>query len=323
MGSGNFGRVMVLGSRGMVGSACIRELEKHSSVSEIIPVWRDQVDLTNQAATFRYIASERPDWIIMAAAKVGGIYANSAFPKDFIYENLAIELNVIEGAHRAGIEKLIFLGSSCIYPKYAKQPIFEDSLLTGYLESTNEPYAIAKIAGIKLCESYNRQLGTDFRCLMPTNLYGPGDNYHPQLSHVIPGLMRRLHESKLNSEKCVKVWGSGKALREFLFVRDLADAIIFVMGLEKEVFSSVSPDTCSHINVGSGQDHTIADLADILRRVTGYEGELQFDMSKPDGTPQKLLDVTKMLTLGWSAKMPLESGLIETYKEFRLQYDKC
>ena len=308
------GKVMVLGSRGMVGSAIIRRLLEAGSVSDVIGVCRDGVDLTNQVDTFQFIASQKPDWIVVAAAKVGGIWANSTYPKDFIYDNLSIELNVIEGAYRAGVAKLIFLGSSCIYPKYAEQPITEEMLLSGILEATNEPYAIAKIAGIKLCESYNRQHGTDYRSLMPTNLYGPGDNYHPENSHVIPGLIRRFHEAKLAGADRVDVWGTGQVRREFLHVDDLASAVVQIMGLSKATIDEVITPMCSHINVGSGSDVTISELALLIKDAVGFEGELVFDSSKPDGTPRKLLDVSKIRRLGWRSCISIREGLSDTYQ---------
>jgi len=307
---------MVLGSRGMVGSACIRELEKQSSVSEIIRVCRDQVDLGDQAATFQYIASERPDWVVVAAAKVGGIYANNNYPADFIYQNLAIQNHVIEGSLRANVENLIFLGSSCIYPKHCPQPIKEEYLLSGPLEPTNEPYALAKIAGIKMCESFNRQHGTDYRSIMPTNLYGAGDNYHPENSHVIPGLIRRFHEANETGVESVIVWGTGTARREFLFVDDLANAIVHVMQLSRTAINSVSDARLSHLNVGTGKEITIADLAYLIRDTVGFRGELVFDKTKPDGTPRKMLDVSKLRSLGWTAKTSLEKGISETYECF-------
>lgn len=312
----SLGRVMVLGSRGMVGSACIRELEKQSSLSEIIPVCRDQVDLTDQAETFQFMRSTHPDWVIVAAAKVGGIHANSTYPANFIYENLAIQNNAIEGSFRAGVEKLIFLGSSCIYPKHCPQPITEEYLLTGPLESTNEPYALAKIAGIKMCESYNRQFGTDYRSLMPTNLYGPGDNYHLANSHVIPALIRRFHEAKVSGSLRVDVWGTGLVRREFLFVDDLAKAVSFVMGTSKSNLNAVVTPTCSHLNVGSGCDLTISELANEIKAVISFQGSIRFDESMPDGTPQKLVECTKLQNLGWRASISLERGLNETYTSF-------
>lgn len=314
MSEKKLGSVMVLGSKGMVGAAVIRELESVSGVSEIIAVSREQVDLTKQGDTFSYIAAHKPDWLIVAAAKVGGIHANNAYPKDFIFENLAIELNVIEGAYRSGVEKLIFLGSSCIYPKFAEQPIKEESLLTGIMEPTNEPYAIAKIAGIKLCDSYNRQLGTDYRSLMPTNLYGRGDNYHPLNSHVIPALIRRFHEAKMNKSDEVIVWGTGKVRREFLYADDLAKAVVHVMCLDKECMRVHGSD--SILNVGVGDDISIARLSELVAKVVGLSAEIKFDPSKPDGTPRKVLEVTKLRNLGWEAKTSLETGLSLSYEDF-------
>lgn len=316
----NLGRVMVLGSRGMVGSACIRELEKQPNVSEVIPVCRDQVDLTDQAATFQYIAAEKPDWVIVAAAKVGGIHANNTYPADFIYQNLAIQNNAIEGSFRAGVEKLIFLGSSCIYPKDCPQPIKEEYLLIGPLEPTNEPYAIAKIAGIKLCESYNRQYGTDYRSLMPTNLYGPGDNYHPENSHVIPGLIRRFSEAKMQSAGQVIVWGTGNVKREFLYVDDLAEAVVRVMQVPKADLAAIIEPMCSHINVGTGVDVTIASLADLIKEVTGFKGDIQFDASRPDGTPRKLMDMAKIRSLRWEPQHDLRDGLKKAVEAYRLEH---
>ena len=313
----SLGRVMVLGSKGMVGSAVIRHLAETSGVSEIIPVSRETVDLTSQNDTFAFIASQTPDWVIVAAAKVGGIHANNTFPAEFIYQNLAIELNAIEGAYRAEVEKIIFLGSSCIYPKFAVQPIEENALLTGELESTNEPYAMAKIAGIKLCEFYNKQYGTDYRSLMPTNLYGPGDNYHPLNSHVIPGLIRRFHEAKLKGEKNVEVWGSGNAYREFLCVEDLAKAVVHVMQLTNRDWKTVVLDECSHLNVGVGSDVSIAELADLIKGSVGFRGHIKFDSTKPDGTPRKLLDVTRIHSLGWRASVPLDTGIDLAYQDFQ------
>ena len=298
----------------------IRYLSAADGVADVISVCRDQVDLMDAASTFQYIQSEKPDWVVVAAAKVGGIHANNQYPQDFLFDNLAIEMNAIEGAYRAGVEKIIFLGSSCIYPKFAEQPIREESLLTGILESTNEPYAIAKIAGIKLCESYNRQFGADYRSLMPTNLYGPADNYHPENSHVIPGLIRRFSEAKMRSSDQVVVWGSGRARREFLYVDDLAEAVVQVMRISKADLSEVVEQMCSHINVGSGVDVTIAELASLIQEETGFEGTIQFDPSRPDGTPRKLLDVAKIRSLGWEPRHDLRSGLKKAVEAFHLEH---
>lgn len=317
------GRVMVLGSRGMVGSAVIRQLEKSLDVAEIIPVSREQVDLRDQRDTLAYMKKNKPDWVIVAAAKVGGIYANQRYPADFIYDNLAIELNAIQGAFESGVEKLIFLGSSCIYPKFAEQPIKETALLTNTLEATNEPYAIAKIAGIKLCESFNRQYGTDFRSLMPTNLFGPGDNYHPENSHVIPGLIRRFHEAKNHRNKYIDVWGTGRARREFLFVDDLASAVSHVMELSQDKMRAYDPlQNCSHINIGVGDDISIFELANMVKDTIGIDAELRFDLSQPDGTPRKLLDISRIKELGWCAETSLADGLRATYQSFVKTY-KC
>ena len=316
MNSQRVGRVMVLGSRGMVGSAIVRHLSVADGVVDVIPVCRDQVDLMDAASTYQYIESEKPDWIIVAAAKVGGIHANNEYPRDFLLNNLAIEMNAIEGAYRAGVEKVIFLGSSCIYPKFASQPIREESLLTGLLESTNEPYAIAKIAGIKLCESYNRQFETDYRSLMPANLYGPGDNYHPENSHVIPALIRRFSEAKMQSSDQVVVWGTGQVRREFLYVDDLAEAVVQVMRVSKADLSEIVEPMCSHINVGSGVDVTIAELAGCIQQATGFEGTIHFDASRPDGTPRKLMDVSKIRSLGWEPRHDLRSGLKKAVEAF-------
>ena len=311
------GRVMVLGSRGMVGSAVIRRLEQEPGVSQIIPVCRKQVDLINQTDTFAHIASQKPDWIIVAAAKVGGILANDTYPADFISENLAIQLNTIEGARRAGVKQLFFLGSSCIYPKLAAQPIREEALLSGGLEATNEPYAVAKIAGVKLCESYNRQHGTDYRSLMPANLYGPGDNYHPLNSHVIPGLIRRFHEAKVNCHKSVEIWGTGQVRREFLFVDDLADAVIHLMSLPKDVARKIFTKGRSHLNVGTGHDLTIAELAGLIKETVGFSGNLLFDRTKPDGTPRKVLDISRLRSSGYFASTPLSKGLTIAYADYK------
>lgn len=278
-----------------------------------------ELDLKNQAAVQEFMQTEKPDQVILAAAKVGGIIANNSYPAQFIYENLMIECNVIHAAYEAGVKKLLQLGSSCIYPKLADQPMREDALLTGTLESTNEPYAIAKIAGIKLCESYNRQYGVDYRSVMPTNLYGPGDNFHPENSHVLPALIRRFHEAAQRGDESVTVWGSGKPMREFLHVDDMAEASLFVLDLADETYQRETEPMLSHINVGSGTDVTIRELAETVARVTGFEGALEFDATKPDGTPRKLMDVSRLARLGWTATIPLEQGIEETYAWFLQQ----
>ncbi len=310
-------KVFVAGHRGMVGGAIVRRLE--SDGVEVVSANRDQLDLRDSNAVKAFFERERPDVVYLAAAKVGGIHANNEYPAEFIYENLMIEANVIHQAYASGVDKLLFLGSSCIYPKFAKQPMAESELLTGVLEPTNEPYAIAKIAGIKLCESYNRQYGVDYRSVMPTNLYGPGDNFHPENSHVIPALMRRIHEAKLADAKEVVIWGSGKPCREFLHVDDMADACVSVMKLPAEVLAKHTEPMLSHINVGTGVDCSIRELAETLCQVIGFEGALVFDTSKPDGTPRKLLDVSRLKQLGWEAKIGLREGLAETYQWFLKQ----
>lgn len=272
--------------------------------------------MTNQAAVNEFFATETPDQVYLAAAKVGGIHANNIYPAEFIYRNLMIEANVIDAAYRSGVEKLLFLGSSCIYPKQVQQPMREDALLTGVLEPTNEPYAIAKIAGIKLCESYNRQYGTDYRSVMPTNLYGPGDNYHPENSHVIPALIRRFHEAKVESAPEVRIWGSGKPKREFLYVDDMAAASVHVMRLDKAVYEEYTSAMLSHINVGCGEDLTIRELAEAVAVTTGFKGEIAFDTIKPDGTPRKLMDSTRLNKLGWRAQTTLHEGLSLAYQDF-------
>ncbi len=308
-------RVFIAGHRGMVGSAIAKQLEKHDDIELVIRT-RAELDLTNQQAVQAFFKSEKFDQVYLAAAKVGGIVANNEFPAEFIYENLIIECNVIHAAHLAGIQKLLFLGSSCIYPKLANQPMTETALLTGMLEPTNEPYAIAKIAGIKLCESYNRQYNRDYRSVMPTNLYGENDNFHPQNSHVIPALIRRFHEAKLANDPVVTVWGTGKPMREFLHVDDMAAASIFVMELNTETIKANTEEMLSHINVGTGQDCTIREMAETVAKVTGYKGRVEFDTSKPDGTPRKLLDVSRLKSLGWQATITLEDGLQRTYEWF-------
>jgi GDP-L-fucose synthase len=312
-------RIYVAGHRGMVGSAIVRVLEAQGGC-EIVTRSRDELDLTNQAAVRDFFAAERPDQVYLAAAKVGGILANDSYPAEFMYVNLMIEANVIDAAFRNEAKKLLLLGSSCIYPRLAPQPMSEDALLTGTLEPTNEPYAIAKIAGIKLCESYNRQYGEshgiDYRSVMPTNLYGPGDNYHPENSHVIPALIRRFHEAKLNNSPQVTIWGSGSPRREFLFVNDMAEACVHVMNIEETIYRNYTSDMLSHINLGFGEDLTIASLAKAIGNVVGYGGAIVFDEGKPDGTPRKLMDSSRINALGWRAKTSLEEGLITTYQDF-------
>lgn len=308
-------KIYVAGHRGMVGSAIVRQLQA-GGAHDIVTRSHAELDLTDQAAVRAFMEAERPDQVYLAAAKVGGIHANNTYPADFIYENLMIEANVVEAAHRAGVRKLLFLGSSCIYPRLAGQPMREDALLTGVLEPTNEPYAVAKIAGIKLCESYNRQHGRDYRSVMPTNLYGPGDNFHPQNSHVIPALMRRFHEAVQSGAGEVTVWGSGKPMREFLHVDDMAAASVFVMNLGEETYRANTQPILSHVNVGTGIDCTIRELAETLAKVTGFKGELRFDAGKPDGTPRKLMDVSRLAALGWTASIALEDGLRSAYEWF-------
>lgn len=308
-------KIYVAGHRGMVGSAICRALAQHGGV-ELITRKSAELDLTDQAAVRDFMQAERPDQLILAAAKVGGIHANNTYPAQFIYENLMIEANVIHEAHAAGVQTLLQLGSSCIYPKLAPQPMAEDALLTGPLEPTNEPYAIAKIAGIKLCESYNRQHGRDYRSVMPTNLYGPGDNFHPENSHVLPALIRRFHEAKEAGLAEVTIWGTGTPRREFLHVDDMAAASLFVLGLPKETYERETQPMLSHINVGSGTDVTILELAQLVSRTVGYLGEIKTDPSKPDGTPRKLMDVSRLERLGWTARITLEAGIAETYRWF-------
>lgn len=308
-------RVFVAGHRGMVGSAIVRQLEEHGNY-EILTRSRDELDLTNQAQVQSFFQEESINQVYLAAAHVGGIHANNTYPADFIYDNLMIEANVIQAAHNAGVQHLLFLGSSCIYPKFAEQPMREDTLLTGVLESTNEPYAIAKIAGIKLCESYNRQHGRDYRSVMPTNLYGPNDNFHPENSHVIPALIRRIHEATKENAAEVVIWGSGTPMREFLHVDDMARACLHVMNLDERCYQAETKPMLSHINVGTGKDCTIRELAETIARVTRFQGRLTFDLSKPDGTPRKLMDVSKLLSLGWEASITLEDGLDRTYDWF-------
>jgi GDP-L-fucose synthase len=308
-------RVFVAGHRGMVGSAIVRRLQA-LGYRHVLTAPRSELDLTDGAAVRAFLARERPEAVVLAAAKVGGIQANNNFPADFIADNLAIQLNVIGGAHQAGVQRLLFLGSSCIYPRLAPQPLREDALLTGTLEPTNEPYAIAKIAGIKLCESFNRQHGRDYRSVMPTNLYGPGDNFHSDNSHVIPALMRRFHEAAQRGDAEVVVWGSGTPMREFLHVDDMAAASVHVMNLPAELYRQNTQPMLSHINVGTGVDCTIRELAETMARITGFRGRLVWDTSKPDGTPRKLMDVSRLAALGWEAAISLEEGLRDTYLWF-------
>ena len=313
-------RVFVAGHRGMVGSAICRLLNLRHDV-ELIVHSRNELNLTRQDEVENFFAHERIDEVYLAAAKVGGIHANNSYPADFIFENLVMECNIINAAHQAGVPKLLFLGSSCIYPKLAEQPMTEAALLTGTLEATNEPYAIAKIAGIKLCESYNRQYGRDYRSVMPTNLYGENDNFHPENSHVIPALMRRFHEAKLRGDSEVVVWGSGTPMREFLHVDDMAAASVYVMELADEIYQVNTEPMLSHINVGTGVDCTIRELAQTMAKVVGFAGEVVFDATKPDGTPRKLMDVSRLANLGWRYTLSLEAGLALTYQWFLAHQD--
>ena len=314
-------QIYVAGHRGMVGSAIVRQLLAQGvAPSQIITRTHAELDLTNQAAVQQFFAQEKPTQVYLAAAKVGGIHANNTYPADFIYQNLMMQANVIEAAFQNGVQKLLFLGSSCIDPRMAEQPMREDALLTGTLEPTNEPYAIAKIAGIKLCESYNRQYGAshgvDYRSVMPTNLYGPGDNYHPENSHVIPALIRRFHEAKLANAPSVAIWGTGTPRREFLYVDDMAAASVHVMQLPKATYDEHTTPMQSHINVGSGSDVTIAEVAQAIAHTVGYAGHIAFDTSKPDGAPRKWMDSARLNALGWQAKVDLQHGLAAAYQDF-------
>lgn len=314
-------RIYVAGHRGLVGSAIVRALRKRDN-TEIITRTHAELELTDQVQVREFFANEKIDEVYLAAARVGGIHANNTYPAQFIYDNLMVQSNVIHEAWRSGVEKLLFLGSSCIYPRMAQQPIKEEYLMGGTLEPTNEPYAIAKIAGIKTCESYNRQYGTDFRSVMPTNLYGPGDNYHPENSHVIPALIRRFHEAKMNGAEKVVIWGTGTPRREFLYVDDMADACVHVMGLPRNIYERHTEPMLSHINVGTGEDVTIREVAEIIRKVTGFEGDIEFDRSKPDGTPRKLMNTAKLSALGWRPGMRLGEGIKETYACFKAEWQQ-
>jgi len=308
-------RIYIAGHRGMVGSAIVRQLEQQGDV-ELVLRTRKELDLTNQAAVNAFFETESIDQVYLAAAKVGGIVGNNTYPADFIYENLMIQSNIINAAHNANVQDLLFLGSSCIYPRLAEQPMAESALLTGTLEPTNEPYAVAKIAGIKLCESYNRQHGRNYRSVMPTNLYGPHDNFHPENSHVIPALLRRFHEAALNNDSEVIAWGSGQPMREFLYVDDMASASIYVMNLAQNTYAENTESMLSHINVGTGVDCTIRELVETVAKVTGFKGDIVFDSTKPDGAPRKLMNVERLANLGWRYQVDLESGLQSAYQWF-------
>lgn len=312
-------RIYIAGHRGMVGQAICRKLEARKAAGESIEILtrtRAELDLCDQSAVAEWLCAERPDRVVLAAAKVGGIHANNTYPAEFIYQNLQIQNNVVHGAWQAGVDRLLFLGSSCIYPKAATQPMAEEALLTGPLEPTNEPYALAKIAGIKLCESFNRQYGTDYRSVMPTNLYGPFDNFHPQNSHVLPALIRRFHEAKVAGRDEVVIWGTGKPRREFLHVDDMAEASLHVLALPPEEYAAETEPMRSHINVGTGEDIEIGALAKSVARTVGFTGRITCDTGKPDGTMRKLLDVSRLARLGWRARISLEDGLAETYAWF-------
>jgi len=305
-------KIYIAGHRGLVGSAIVRQL-KNRGFTNLLMRTHKELDLTNQAQVQTFFKQEKPDYVILAAGKVGGIHANNTYPADFIYKNIMIEANVVNSAYENKVKRLLFLGSTCIYPKAVEQPMREDALLTGVLEPTNEPYALAKIAGIKLCESYNRQHGTDFRSVMPTNLYGINDNFHPENSHVIPALMRRFHEAKVNNDAEVVIWGTGKAMREFLYVDDMAEASLFVLELDEKTYQANTKPMLSHINVGTGKDVTIREMAETMKEVVGFKGGLSFDTTKPDGAPRKLIDVSRLSNMGWKYNIDLEDGLKKTY----------
>ena len=306
-------KIYIAGHRGLVGSAIVRQLEERGFTNLLMRTHKE-LDLTNQAQVQTFFEQENPDYVILAAAKVGGIHANNTYPADFIYQNMMIEANVINSAYENKVKRLLFLGSTCIYPKAVEQPMREDALLTGVLEPTNEPYALAKIAGIKLCESYNRQYGTDFRSVMPTNLYGINDNFHPENSHVVPALMQRFHQAKVDNDAEVVVWGTGDAMREFLYVDDMAQASLFVLELDEEDYKANTQPMLSHINVGTGKDVTIREMAEIMKKVVDYKGKLIFDAVKPDGASRKLIDVSRLSNMGWKYSVDLKDGLIDTYK---------
>lgn len=308
-------KIFLAGHRGMVGSAILKQLLQ-AGYQNVIVKSHAELDLTDQVAVHRFMQAERPEQVILAAARVGGIHANNVYPAEFIYQNLMMEANVVHQAWLAGCPQLLFLGSSCIYPKFAEQPMQESALLTGVLEPTNEPYAIAKIAGIKLCESYNRQYGVDYRSVMPTNLYGENDNFHLENSHVIPAMIRKFHEAKLANAASVTLWGTGVAMREFLHVDDMAAACVHVLNLDSTAYQAVTQPMLSHLNVGTGEDVTIRQLAETIQRVVGFSGKILWDSSKPDGTPRKLMDIAKLHALGWQAKIQLEPGLRSTYEWF-------
>ncbi len=309
-------KIYIAGHRGMVGSAIIRQLESRG-YTNLITQTHKQLELTDQTSVKSFFVEQKPEYVVIAAAKVGGIHANNTQPAEFIYQNIMIAANLIHAAYQNNVKRLLFLGSTCIYPKMAKQPMREDALLTGLLEPTNEPYGVAKIAGIKLCESYNRQCGTDYRSVMPTNLYGIYDDFHPENSHVIPGLMLRFHQAKINKDNEVIVWGTGNAKREFLYVDDMAKASLFVLELDQNIYQANTKPMLSHINVGTGVDISIRETAEIIKLVVGFEGELKFDASKPDGPPRKCSDISLLTAMGWSPNVGLKEGLVKTYEWYK------
>jgi GDP-L-fucose synthase len=311
-------KIYIAGHRGLVGSAIVRQLESRGFTNLLMRTHKE-LDLINQAAVQAFFSQEKPDYVILAAGKVGGIHANNTYPADFIYQNIMIEANIINSAYEHKVKRLLFLGSTCIYPRAVEQPMREDAILTNVLEPTNEPYALSKIAGIKLCESYNRQYGTDFRSVMPTNLYGINDNFHPENSHVIPALMHRFHEAKINNDKEVSVWGTGNAMREFLYVDDMVEASLFVLEIDEQTYKANTQPMLSHINVGNGKDITIREMAETMKQVVGYEGKLTFDATKPDGAPRKMIDITKLKKMGWENTVDLKNGLKKTYTWYLTQ----